>query len=67
MSDKVKCDFCGNYGKRRMGTLAPQGWFYLEAQDSDNPSNCLIMWACSKECADKQWKPGPGKLNLTGE
>lgn len=64
MSDAVKCDRCENIGNRKIGTLAPIGWFYLEANDDDDPSNCLIIWACSKKCAYKLWQAGPGKLDF---
>lgn len=66
MADIVKCDFCKRTGLRRRGTLAPTDWFYLEAQDETDPNNCIVMWACSKGCANKQWLPGPGKLDLLG-
>lgn len=65
MADLTRCDFCKAIGWRKLGKLAPEGWFYLEATDDTNPNNCLIIWACSKECADKQWLAGPGRLDLT--
>lgn len=60
MSDDCKCDHCGNRGRRRRFRFAPEGWFYLEAKDDDDPSNTIIIWACSDRCAAAQWKPGPG-------
>jgi hypothetical protein len=47
-----------------MGTIAPSGWFYLEASDDEDPEDVIIVYACSVECRDGLWKVGPGKLDL---
>lgn len=65
MSDPVKCDGCGGTGRRRMGKIAPEGWFYIEAKDETNPGQEFIVYACSTPCRDGLWKLGPGKLDLT--
>lgn len=37
------------------------GWFLpLEATDDEDPSNVIIMLACSKECALALFNKGPG-------
>lgn len=61
MSESIKCDNCENRAPRRRMYPCPDGWFYLEAKDDDDPNGTIIVWACSKECAMAQWKPGPGK------
>jgi len=61
MSDTVHCDACNKVGKRQKGKLTAEGWFYLEASaDGDT----TVTYACSVQCALKQWKIGPGRLNL---
>ncbi len=64
MSSDVHCDRCKAPGRRRMGTLAPDGWFYLEARDNDDAASTIIVWACSETCAGTLWQPGPGRLDL---
>ena len=39
---------------------APKDWFYMEAKDEDDPSNVIIVLACSKECALALFSKGPG-------
>lgn len=65
MSDTVKCDGCGKHGRRRIGKMAPADWFFLEAADELEPSNIIIVYACSEDCKKSLWKQGPGKLDLT--
>lgn len=66
MSDDVTCDNCGAHGRRKLRRVAPFGWLWLEAKDSERlgADDSLIIYACSKRCADALWKPGPGFLNL---
>lgn len=49
-----------------MGTLAPDGWLYLEVaiDEEDAPGDSLVVWACSSTCATSMWKVGPGVLGL---
>ena len=67
MSESVKCEHCKKVGRRPRMHPAPEGWLYLEAVDDDEdvdadgqPMDCLIVYACSTECALAQWKKGPG-------
>lgn len=64
MGDSVHCDVCGNVGRRKRFHFAPDGWFYAEAIDEDNPKSTLIVWACSEDCKKNFWKDGPGKMDL---
>lgn len=65
MSHSVRCDNCGKTGRRRMGTYAPEGWFYQIIKDEDDPDEEFIGLACSKECCVVFWHQGPGKLDLS--
>lgn len=61
----MACDGCGKLAKIRGYHMAPEGWLYLPAFDSDPASleegcDFVIMLACSVECAGKLWRPGPG-------
>lgn len=61
----MACDGCGKVAKTRGYRMAPEGWLYLPAFDSDPASveeGCefIVMLACSVECAGKLWRPGPG-------
>lgn len=63
----MACDGCGKTAKTRGYRMAPEGWLYLPAFDSDPPGveegcDFTIMLACSVECAGKLWRPGPGPL-----
>lgn len=60
MSDDAYCDFCDTHGRRPRMHPCPPDWFYLEATDDEDPSNVLIMLACSKECALALFNRGPG-------
>lgn len=65
MSTEMACDGCGKLAKIRGYHMAPEGWLYLPAFDSDPASleegcDFVIMLACSVECAGKLWRPGPG-------
>jgi hypothetical protein len=61
MADDVQCDCCGKPGRRPRRHPCPKSWFYLEAKDSEQPDNPIIMCVCSKECALLLWKQGPGE------
>lgn len=58
------CDKCGRQGHRSMRRMAPEGWLYLCAFDSDaepgEADDFVIMLACSEACASGQWQQGPG-------
>lgn len=59
------CDKCGRQGHRSMRRMAPEGWLYLCAFDSEktDPNEAddfVIMLACSEACASGQWQQGPG-------
>jgi len=57
---KVHCDNCGKEGLRPRMHPAPEGWFWLEAKDDDDPENPIIALACCEGCASAQWHKGPG-------
>ena len=67
MSSPVYCETCGCTGHRRMGHIAPEGWFYAEFKDKDDPTDSFIIMACSEACCKVTWLKGPGKLDLTKE
>lgn len=65
MSDTVRCEVCKTIGYRRRGHAAPDGWLFGEAIDDEGPENdATIVWACSKSCANRFWRQGPGRLDL---
>lgn len=60
MSDPIRCEVCGKTGQRRVMKHCPEGWFYGEViDDEDSP---LVVVACSVECSQRFWLPGPGDL-----
>ena len=63
MSDTTRCSQCRTLGWRRRGTLAPENWLFLEAQD-DETDEITVIWACTERCALTLWKHGPGTLDL---
>lgn len=65
MKTKVHCDTCRTVGYRHTGHLCPIGWFYTEAVDDDDPSDPIVSWFCTRDCAEAQIKEGPGRLDLT--
>lgn len=65
----VKCEGCGQLGRRRPGHPCPDFWFYLESIDRTlskgrGDGNVYIVWACSAKCRDEMWKLGPGPNNI---
>ncbi len=65
MSTPVVCDYCKAEGKITRYRMAPEGWLYLCAFDSEitdpaEASEFVIMLACSQACASALWRPGPG-------
>jgi hypothetical protein len=72
MSDDIRCEVCGAWGRRRMGRVAPEGWFWAEVfrEDEnhrrDTALDTLLIVACSIRCALAFWFKGPGQL-VTGE
>lgn len=65
MSDPVKCEKCGQTGPRRMGRPAPEGWYFIEAVDEEDPEMVFLIYACSVACRDGLWQLGPGpRMNL---
>ena len=40
--------------------MAPEGWFYMEAKDDEDPEATIIVLACSEACKNAMWKVGPG-------
>lgn len=61
MSEDCKCDNCGKVGRRRLFTLAPEGWFYAEIPYEGQTDHTVLL-ACSEECKQVPWQPGPGKI-----
>jgi len=64
MSDSVvKCDGCGAFGRRTEDAAAPDFWFFIAADDRTKgaPHMIFVIWACSTECRDAMWKPGPAR------
>lgn len=64
MSEDFRCEVCGTVGRRRRGTLCPEGWLYGEGLDEDS-GEVIVLGVCSQECSVRFWHPGPGKLDLT--
>lgn len=65
MSTSAKCDKCGASGSIKGYRMAPQGWLYLCAFDSEkedprDAGDFVVMFACSRECAAALWQEGPG-------
>lgn len=64
MADPVTCEKCGKTGKRRMGYVAPEGWFFgsftFDAEGDHIPGDFLIVHACSVECRDGLWTQQAG-------
>ncbi len=57
----VKCDGCGQPGKRRLGYMVPEHWFFIESAVAHSTrSRVHIVYACSESCRDTMWKRGPG-------
>jgi hypothetical protein len=57
----VKCDGCGQPGKRRLGYMTPEHWYYIESiVQHSAKKRSHIVYACSDECRDGMWKRGPG-------
>lgn len=59
MSDEVTCERCGLSGKRRLGHVASEGWYFGSftlAPDGDHdPGDLLIVHTCSETCRDALW------------
>ncbi len=65
----VKCDCCGQPGKRRLGCMVPEHWFYIESKIAHSTKQRVhVVYACSEECRDGSWKrgPGPGVVDESG-
>lgn len=62
----VKCDGCGEPGRRRANHPCPDGWFYIESIDRtfSTKAGIYITWACSAQCRDEMWKCGPGPATI---
>lgn len=58
----VRCDGCGQHGRRAADAAAPDFWFYLESIDRTfGEDGVYVVWACSEGCRDGLWKRGPGR------
>jgi hypothetical protein len=59
MADLATCERCGKPGKRRLGFVAPEGWFFgsftFDGDGDHAPGDFLIVHACSAECRDALW------------
>ncbi len=55
----VKCEFCGDTAKCPPSAHCPATWFYAEI-DVEGEADCVVVVACSKECALAMWSKGPG-------
>lgn len=62
MADQVKCDKCQRSGPRRIGTIAPEGWLYATVRH-DETDEVAYIFACSIDCTQLTWTPGPGRLS----
>lgn len=64
MSEPVTCERCGKSGQRRIGHVAPEGWWFgsftLSADGDHDPGDTLIVHACSAECRDALWTKQDG-------
>lgn len=64
MSEMVTCECCGKPGRRFIGRVAPEGWWFGSftlAPDGDHdPGDTLIVVACSIECRDSLWTKQDG-------
>lgn len=59
MSDPVTCERCGRPGRRLLGHIAPDGWYFgsftFDSEGDHDPGDLLIVHACSPECRDALW------------
>jgi len=59
VSERVTCEHCGKPGQRRIGHVAPEGWWFgsftLSPDGDHDPGDTLVVHACSKECRDALW------------
>jgi len=59
MSESTTCEHCGKPGLRRIGHVAPEGWWFgsftLSPEGDHAPGDTLIVHACSAECRDALW------------
>ncbi len=63
----VKCDGCGQPGKRRAGVAVPDHWFFIESIVAHKKNTCHIVYACSESCRDGLWRQGVGpRVDETG-
>ena len=55
----MTCERCGKPGRRSIGRVAPEGWFFgsftLGSDGDHDPGELLIVHACSAECRDALW------------
>ena len=65
MASLVECDNCGSTEGRRDGTIAPDGWLYLEAT-LQGTEHTFFVYACSEGCSRELWREGPGELKEDG-
>lgn len=64
LTDQNTCERCGRPGRRLLGRVAPEGWYFASftfAPDGDHdPGDTLIAVACSDECRDALWTKQDG-------
>lgn len=66
MSDEMHCCVCHVSGRRRLLRHCPEGWFYGEFIDDEDPGKGpYVLAVCSKACSEAFWLVGPGRLNTS--
>lgn len=56
----VRCDGCNQPGKRRLGYMVPERWFFIESKVQHRKNYVHVVYACSESCRDAMWRTGPG-------
>ena len=59
MPEPLLCDGCGTIGLRPLDYPCPADWFFIKTFDEGGGGD-FYVYACSRGCKDKLWKPGPG-------
>lgn len=64
----IKCDNCRTLGRRRVGFLCPDHWFFIESLVEHSKRGVVhVVYACSAACRDALWQRGPGDADAVNE
>lgn len=57
----IQCDGCEQLGRRRIGYVCPDHWFFIESIVQHSVKlRVHVVYACSEKCRDSLWQRGPG-------